>query len=99
MSESDELRATAERIARDLADRGLIVDSGWVMFRLLTLDPHMPPSEVDRCREAFFTGALHMFGELMSEKARMPRLENIADELEKFQNTLRLKYGRPTGSA
>lgn len=107
MADSDRRKAAMERIARELMDQGLIVEGGWQMFRLIALAPDAPTSEQDRCKEAFFSGAQHLFGAIMSalEPGDEPtdpdlrRMDQIHLELEVFGNQLRLKYGRSMGSA
>lgn len=107
MSDSEKRRLVMERLARELMDEGMIVEGGWQMFRLIALKPDTPTPELDRCKEAFFSGAQHLFGSMMSAldpgveetPADLRRMDQIHAELERFAETLRLKYGRSMGSA
>jgi len=108
MNEADARRRQAmERIAQGLADQGMLIEAGWVMFRLVAMPGEAQSRVLDSHKEAFFSGAQHLFGSIMSllepgddeTPADIARMDNIHAELERFGEQLRLKYGRTAGSA
>lgn len=100
------VKKLAERVTRDLADQGKLLEAGWQAYRLLCLQ--VPPHEArDDLREAFMSGAEHLFASIMSmldpgteeTPDDMRRMDRLNDELEPIRQGLRLKYGRTAGSA
>jgi hypothetical protein len=100
-------RAMITQISQELADKGLVIESGWQMYRLIALSQNTPTGELDRLKEAFFAGAQHLFGSIYSmmepgteeTENDLRRMDGINAELERFSNTMKLKYGRPMGTA
>lgn len=100
------VRTIAERMARDLADQGRVLEAGWQMYRLLLLK--VPAHEArDELREAFEAGAEYIFGTLMAmlEPGEMEtgndlrRMHRLNAELQPIRERLKLKYGRTAGRA
>jgi hypothetical protein len=96
-----------QEIAQDLLDQGLVVEAGWEMYRVMALPHSAPTSELDRVKEAFFAGAQHVLGPVMSalepgvepSETDIRRMHALAQELDRFSDLLWLKYSRPMGSA
>ena len=59
-------RAFLERLSKELADKGLLVEAGWVGYRLFVMPPNAPPIQLDECRLAFMSGAQHLFASIMN---------------------------------
>lgn len=100
------IRDMAERLTRDLTAQGKLLEAGWQIYRLLCLK--LPPHVAgDDLREAFMAGAEHIFSSILTAMDPgeeptdddMLRMDRLNDELEPVRRTLRLKYGRTTGSA
>ena len=64
--ENETRRAMADRVAKRYADEGQFVESGWQVMRLLVLPSNASDIQVSEMRKAFFAGAQHLFGALMS---------------------------------
>jgi hypothetical protein len=101
-----DVQKLADRIAKDLADEGKLLEAGWQIYRLLCLKA--PPHEAcDDLREAFMAGAEHLFAsiiQMLDPEAEptendLNRMNLLLAELEPVQKALRLKYGRTAGSA
>lgn len=90
-------------VTRGLLDKGKLIEAGWMSLRVVFLPPNTPPEQLADMRMAFFAGAQHLFGSLMTglEEGDEPtdndvsrsRFDKIAAELETFADelTLRLK--------
>jgi hypothetical protein len=59
-------RAFLERLSRELVDQGKLIEAGWVGLRLAAMHPDSPPDQLREMRMAFFAGAQHLFGSIMS---------------------------------
>lgn len=81
-----------ERITKELAEKGLLIEAGWEGYRLLVLSPDAPQIQLDECKLAFFAGAQHLFASIMNmmDEGREPtdaderKLELIHIELQRF---------------
>ena len=67
-------RAAFNALARDLIDKGLLIEAGFAGLRAQasrvtraqrTMHPDAPPDQVREMRMAFFAGAQHVFGSIM----------------------------------
>lgn len=105
-SQADTIRKLAERLTKDLADQGMLLEAGWVGYRLLCLK--VPPHErADDKREAFMAGCEHTFASIISmmepdaepTDTDLARMDKLHKELEPVRRHLKLKYGRTAGSA
>ena len=100
-------RAFLERLTKELADKGLLVESGWVGYRLLVMSPSAPPVQLDECRMAFMAGAQHLFSSIMNmldpgvepTDADERKMELIHNELQTFAKEFELKAAKTKGSA
>jgi len=100
-------RAFLERLERELTDKGLLIEAGWVGYRLAVISPNAPPIQLDECKLAFFAGALHLFHSLMTimdpgeepTEADVNKMDLIDKELQKFGREFELKATKAKGSA
>lgn len=92
---SSSSRPTPEQIltlAKALVDKGLLVEAGWMGFRLGAMHPDAPADQVSEMRLAFFAGAQHLFTSMMTmldpdaepTEQDMERMTQISKELERF---------------
>lgn len=100
-------RAFLERLSRELIDQGKLIESGWVAMRLQSVNPGAPKDQLDDMRMAFFAGAQHLFGSIMSmlEPDAEPtandlhRMDLIAKELNRFIEEYKLRHFPTKGTA
>lgn len=59
-------RAHLERLSRELTDQGRLIEAGWISLRLAAIPLNAPPVQLEEMRNAFFAGAQHLFGSLMT---------------------------------
>ncbi len=112
MSHTDEDRAAAkkrweaamQKLTRQLVDQGLLIESGWIACRTMTLPPDCPSGQIETCRTMFFAGAQHLWGAMMSamgmmEEDREPtendmrRMSMISAELDHFIEDFAKRHG------
>lgn len=90
-------RAFEEAITRKLLDEGKIIEAGWALFFAYVLPKDAPKIQVDETRKAFFAGAQHLWGSIMTgldaDAEPTPqderRMELIAAELDAFGERLK----------
>jgi hypothetical protein len=109
MSTDSERQRYAERLARDWADKGQLVEGGWRAMRQLLL-PNMQHSTKEdfeaAARKIFFLGADHVFASIIGmmepgyaeTDADMRRMGNLQEELAAFRLSLASRHDTP-GSA
>ena len=81
-----------DAIIRELVDRGLIIEAGFLSLRLLAMPEDGPVLQVREMRKAFFAGAQHVFASVFAvlgpgeeaTDAELKRLDLINAELERF---------------
>lgn len=82
-----------EQLAIEAAERGLLIESGWIGLRLAALPADVPPSQLSELRSMFFAGAHHLFASLISildpgdvepTEADLVRMGRIEAELKAF---------------
>jgi hypothetical protein len=81
-----------KEITRKLIDEGRLVEAGWVGLRHMAIPLDASPWQVENMRMAFFAGAQHLFGSIMSvlepgEEATLNdlnRMTLISKELDEF---------------
>lgn len=96
-----------ERLSRDLTDRGLLIEAGFVSLRRAAIAPDAPPEQVAELRAAFFAGAQHLFGSIMTmlepgddpTHGDLRRLDLINAELLRFVEDYKARHLRTKGSA
>lgn len=89
---SDTVRDLHDRIAREWADKGLLVRGGFEVMRATALPADAPEAAVTSMRFAYMAGAQHLFSTIMSimdpgsepTDEDMRRMSLIHDELEQW---------------
>lgn len=100
-------RQYLEQLSRKLADEGKLIEAGWVAFRAFAVPPDASPPQLSAMRIAYMSGAQHLFASIMTlldpgeeaTEADFARLDLISTELETFYNQMKLRYGKPQGTA
>jgi hypothetical protein len=85
-----------EDLSRELVDQGLLIEAGWVAFRASVISPDAPDDQLREMRLAFFAGAQHLFGSMMTildpdaepTEDDLKRMENINTELNNFLHVM-----------
>jgi hypothetical protein len=96
-------RKYLERLTKELLDKGLLIESGWVSLRLAALPENAPALQLEEMRNAFFAGAQHVFSSIMTmlDPGEEPtdddlrRMDLIHSELDHFITAYRQKHGIP----
>jgi len=81
-----------------LVDQGKLIEAGWVGYQMAVLPKDAPDIQVQECRIAFFAGAQHVFGSIMTmldpgddvTDADLSRMEMIDLELAEFLKQFKL---------
>jgi hypothetical protein len=100
-------RAFLERLTRELADQGKLIESGWVGYRLMVIPKDAPQIQLDECRMAFMAGAQHLFSSIMNmldpgveeTEGDLHKMSLIHEELDAFLKEFELKAAKTKGSA
>lgn len=100
-------RQHLERLCRDLTEKGLLIEAGWVSLRLAAIPLDAPSQQLDEMRTAFFAGAQHLFSSIMvgldpgeePTEADLGRIKKIDDELQDFIADFTMRHCRSEGSA
>jgi hypothetical protein len=79
-------------ICKDLADRGKIIEAGFMSLKLVAIPKDASETQLKEMRNAFFAGAQHLFGSIMSlleggedaTASDIRRLSLINKELDEF---------------
>jgi hypothetical protein len=100
-------QAYLERLTRELIDKGLLIEAGWISLRVAAVPLDATPLQLTEMRKAFFAGAQHTFSSIMTmlgpgdepTDADMRRMSQIESELETFGAQLQAEImtrGQPT---
>lgn len=100
-------RQHLERLARDLTDRGKLVEAGWISLRIAAVPLDASAVQLEETRNAFFAGAHHLFNSIMTildpdaepTDADLARMSMINDELQSFIEVYQLKHFPAKGRA
>jgi aryl carrier-like protein len=87
----DERRKLIDEVTRKLTDEGKLIEVGWQSFHLMALS-NASEHQLHDMRIAFFTGAQHLWGAMMSilspgdeaTEGDVSRLDLIDKELTEF---------------
>lgn len=90
-----------ERLTKSLVNEGKIIEAGWASLRITVIPPDAPPVQINSMREAFFAGAQHLFGSIMTmldpdaepTDADMRRMRLIDNELKQFLREYKRAHG------
>lgn len=99
-------RAFLERLTKELANQGKLIEAGWVSLRLNAIFPKAPAIQLQEMRLAYMAGAQNLFTSMMNildedrepTEADMTRMDLIHKELEAFRGELELWAGKAKGS-
>jgi len=102
-----EIRKVIDEITKMLADTGMIIEAGWISMKIMAVPEDAPPVQIEEMRNAFFAGAQHLFGAIMTmldpgeepTEADLSRMDKIKDELDRFLEEFKLKHFEASGSA
>lgn len=86
------LRDIIKKLTDKLVDEGKIIEAGWVEMRHRCIAPDASEWQLKEMRMAFFAGAQHLFGSIITTldpgeeetPQDMERMDNIANELAAF---------------
>jgi hypothetical protein len=89
-------RAYLERLTKELADKGQVIESGWISLRLAAIPPDAPAPQLEEMHMAYMAGAQHLWASMMSvldpgeepTDADMRRMDLIAAELSAYGDKL-----------
>lgn len=100
---NDDQAALVEQLTKKFVDEGRLIEAGWQSMRIIVLPPNVSDVQVDEMRKAFFAGAQHLFGSILSvldsdgdgepTPADLNRMELIHNELHDFERQLRAQVG------
>lgn len=100
-------RAHLEQLSRELTDKGLLIEAGWVGLRLAAIPFDAPALQIEEMRNAFFAGASYLYSSIMTimdadrepTDADLARMEKIDAELKAFIGDFELRNLKTRGSA
>jgi hypothetical protein len=83
-----------ENLTKEFTDKGKIIEAGWLSLRYASIASNAPTIQIKEMRMAFFAGAQHLFGSIMSildpglepTDVDLRRLDLINTELNEFIN-------------
>lgn len=89
-------RAYLERLTKQLADEGKLIEAGWVGLRLAVIPADASAVQLEEMRKAYMAGAQHVWASVFSflepgeepTENDMRRLDLIAAELDAYGNKL-----------
>lgn len=90
-----EAQALHDRVAKEWADKGQLIEGGWEVLKRFSLQD-CGPVQLDEMRKAFFLGAQHCYASVIgmledgqdpSEK-EMDRMMLLHQELDAFRRSL-----------
>lgn len=92
---NEAIRRAAEKVTKELADRGQVVEGGWRAYLIVNNLKWGPHLEHDR--KLYFLGAEHVFSSIvnflepgMQETPNdLKRMQKLYEEIEAFKKTLR----------
>lgn len=96
-----------ERLTVELTDKGKLIEAGWVSLRVACGLVDAPPDQLREMRMAFFAGAQHLFGSIMTilepgedgTEADFRRMDLISQELDGFITEFAREHIPTRGSA
>ncbi|WP_046869338.1 hypothetical protein [Microvirga massiliensis] len=96
-----------QKLQRDLADKGRVIEAGWVALRALAIPQEASEQQVQDMRAAYMSGAQHLFASIMGildpgeepTDADLRRMDLIDKELRDFAREWELRFHKAKGSA
>ncbi len=94
-----EQREIHDKLCKKLIDEGKLIEAGFQGLLLAVIPENASQIQIEEMRIAFFSGAQHLFGAIMSSldedeeptEEDMQRMANISEELDRFANYLELR--------
>jgi hypothetical protein len=86
-----------EETTKQLVDSGKLVEAGWESLRAAVIPSSASPDQLEAMRMAFFAGAQHLFGSIVTMLGRddgeptpddLKRMDSISAELSEFAAVL-----------
>jgi len=102
---SEQLDEITRQVTAKLVDEGKLIEAGWMSFRYFVIPKDASPIQVEEMRKAFFAGAQHLFGSIMSvldpgeepTDRDLDRIEAIHNELQRFITDFEARHNKPQG--
>lgn len=99
------IQKAAVELTKQLTDAGAIIDGGWLGFKMACVTPDASEAQLSEMRTAFFAGAQHLYGSIMSildpgsepTDRDMDRMTLIHNELETFRKDLQARIATNRG--
>lgn len=96
-----------EKLSKELTDKGGLIEAGWIGMKFAAFSPDAPAAQVAEMRAAFFAGAQHLFGSIMTildpgdepSAADLRRMDQIDAELREFIEQFELQHLPTKGSS
>ena len=95
----EQIHATADAIAKEMTDKGVLIRSGFVLFKRQFF-PDVSEEQSNDMMFAFMAGAQHLFGSVMGildpgaepTEKDMERMDSISREIEEFTKILKKEW-------
>jgi hypothetical protein len=95
-------KAFLERMSREAADAGKLVEAGWLAMRIAIMPANCSPTQLTEMRKAYYFGAQHVFASIMTvlspgeeiTEEDLARMSKLNDELNAFLETQTPPPGR-----
>lgn len=89
-----------DAVTGDMADRGRLIEVGWIALRKMAMAPDATETQVTEMRMAFFAGAQHLFHSIMGvldpgaepTDRDLVRMDLIDSELRAFIQEFKAKH-------
>lgn len=102
-----DVNAVAAEVTKRLSDSGKIIEAGWVSMQMTVIAPDAPEEQLREMRMAFFAGAQHLFGSIMTmldpgtepTERDLNRMDLIDRELKEFIKDFSKKHLPTKGNA
>jgi hypothetical protein len=103
----EQTRSITDALAKELTDRGLLIEAGFATLRGMVMHPDASDDQVRELRMAFFAGAQHLFESIMNilDPGEEPtdddlkRIDLIDQELRRFIKEFALRHQPAEGRA
>jgi hypothetical protein len=96
----EQLRSVVDDVTKRLTDEGKIIEAGWASLKLMAIPKDASETQLQEMRTAFFAGAHHLFGSMMSfleegeeeTENDLKRMDLVAKELAGFMADFKMKH-------
>ena len=102
----DRHKGIAAAITKGAVDDGKLIENGFDALRALAIAKDAPQVQVNEMRLAFMAGAQHVWGSMMAflesgdeaTPTDIRRMQSIQDELDRWEQQIRLRIEPPKGA-